>query len=619
MPRFRTAALHAAALYAAERCAPPVSFAAEELQRYLYQLTGVQVPIQLSRALPHANVLEIAPRRAAESIAVSATRPGPGGFEIIADTQRLILASRWPRGVLDAAYALLEQFGCRWSLHGPREEHVPRLSASTIELQSVTGSFRCAVRGYSTDIMTWHYTQPEHFTERLEDDRAFIDWMGKSGANAFFFIRHPFDTLLTISELLPEFRRRGIDVEYGGHVIPLLLPRDQFPQHPEYFPEGPDGARSEYGNLCSSNAQALATASANAVRCVRDYPEMRVLHIWGADLWHGGWCRCAACRTVSVQDQSLRVCNAVARSLAEAGLVRPVCYLAYHDTIDAHVTLRPDEQVFVEFAPRERCYGHALDDPQCVTNRRYAAALERYVELFAGRVRVFEYYGDAILFCGCAVPLTQVIAADLEYYRRLGIAGITMLQFGTFSLWAYPLNFLTYAAMLTNRPGPDAAGRGTQLDVASQYAARFGVHAPAAAALLAELESTMRSVVTYGDIRRPPRAPAAAAPVLSSIESALPRLREIAGRLDGLGGEPLAAQAALVRYTRVVLEGVRQELRGVMGEASVTAGGKAADARALYEQAVQIIVGVEQRFKGLWGSVDLPMIHAFFNAAATAP
>src|SRR4029077_11113627 len=108
-------------------------------------------------------------------------------------------------------------------------------------------------RGYTTDIMTFHYTQAEHLHDRLGDDRSFIDWMGKSGANTFFFIRHPFDTQSTIAELRPDFERRGIGVEYGGHIIPLLLPRTLYRDHPDYFPAAPDGARIDHGNLCTSN------------------------------------------------------------------------------------------------------------------------------------------------------------------------------------------------------------------------------------------------------------------------------------------------------------------------------------------------------------------------------
>ena len=595
MARFDTTALRTGAIHIAEKAAPPVIFGAEELRRYLEQMTGVRVRV-VHDALPAGGDTLVL----GTSAQGKTPTPADNGFAIVPEQQRIALSGKTPRALLSAVYALLEQLGCRWSLHGAPEEIVPRLARSRLDVAPLTGAPLFNVRGYCADIMTWHYTQPEYFTDRLADDRAFIDWMGKSGANTFFFIRHPFDTQLTIPELLPDFQQRGIDVEYGGHVIPLLLPRALYGAHPEYFPQAPDGARADHGNLCTSNATALDACSTNAVQVVRDHPEMRAIHIWGADLWHGGWCHCAECGALSVQDQSLRVCNAVARGLAEADVARPVCYLAYHDTIDPELTLRPEAHVVAEFAPRERCYGHALNDPQCTTNRRYAAALERHVELFDGRVRLFEYYGDAILFFGCTVPLTEVIAADMEYYRRLGIEDILMLQFGAFSLWAYPLNFLTFASC--------AMGDARAASAAGAYCARFGSHARAAAQLFGELETIMRRVVTYGDIRRAPRASAAAARVLPAVEAAFTQLADIAQRLAQLGDDALVAQAALVRYTQTVLAGVAEDLRQRLA-------GQPGAADARYAEALQLIEGVDRRFKGLWGTVDLAIVHSFFTAA----
>jgi hypothetical protein len=594
MPGFDTTALRGAAIHIANPPDAPVAFAAAELQRYLHRMTGMQVPIARD-GVPNTVVLGAA-RTTTEAPRNRET------FVINPEPSRIILQGGSPRALLSAVYALLERLGCRWSLHGPDEEIVPQLDG-TVQLDRVERTPRFTVRGYASDIMTWHYTQPEYFNDRLDDDRTFIDWMGKSGANAFLYIRHPFDTQLAIPELLPDFARRGIDLEYGGHVIPLLLPREVYHEHPDYFPAAPDGARTDHGNLCTSNSAALATASANAVQYVCDYPELRVLHIWGADLWQGGWCHCAACAPLSVQDQSLRVCNAVARGLAEAGVARPVCYLAYHDTIDADLTVRPDDNVVVEFAPRERCYGHAVNDTGCDTNRRYAAALERYVDWFGGRVRLFEYYGDAILYFGCAVPLTEVIAADMDYYARLGVPGVTMLQFGTYSLWAYPLNFLAFADASQHACAPADVGR--------EYCTRFGAHAGEAAKLLADVEDSMRGIVVYGDIRRPPRGADAARRVLGPVEAALPRLLRIGEQLAARGDEALVAQAALVRYTHAVLAGVRQQLQD-------TLAGQPRDAELLYDEALRVIDTVERRFKGLWGDVDLPIIHRFFAAAAQA-
>jgi hypothetical protein len=594
MARFNTAALQRAAIHIDGSAAAPVRFAAEELRHYLRRMTGRELPIVNGSGLDVALVID--------TQALRVPPKGAGAWTIAPEPERISLSAISPRALLSAAYALLEQLGCRWSLHGAEDEVVPRLGAAPVDLAPVHGTPAFRARGYASDIMTWHYTEPEHFGSRLVADRAFIDWMGKSGATTFFYIRHPFDTQLTIPELQPELERRGIDVEYGGHVVPLLLPRGLYGAHPDYFPAAPDGRRTDHGNVCTSNAAALETVTASAVQYVQQHPEMAVLHIWGADLWKGGWCHCPSCRPVSVQDQSLRVCNAVAAGLAAAGLTRPVCYLAYHDTLDPELTLTPGAGVYVEFAPRERCYGHALDDAACTTNRRYAAALERYAERFDRRVRVFEYYGDAILFFGCAVPLIQVITADLDYYQRLGVDGITMLQFGTYSLWAYPLNFVTFAAAAAGR------GHGTPEQRAA-YCARFGDHASLAAAQFAEIEEIMRTVVTYGDIRRPPRAPETAAKVLLRLEAALPRLARIAERLTACEDRELAAQAALVRFTRAVLGAVVCEIRS-------RRDGEVAPAESRYAEALRIVAHVERRFKGLWGAVDLPIIHALFSGGA---
>ncbi|MFI5394728.1 MAG: DUF4838 domain-containing protein [Candidatus Binatia bacterium] len=595
MPRFSVPGLRTAAIHVADGAALPIAFAAQELQRYLRTMTGATVPISPAASLRGRDALVLGQQAVPLPVSVEAG----DGFVIHPEATNITLAAGSPRALLRAAYALLEQLGCRWSLDAAREQ-VPWLSVPAVEIDPTRHAPTFSVRGYCSDIMTWHYTQPEYLSEHLKEDRAFVDWMAKSGANTFFFIRHPFDTQLTIPELLPDFERRGIDVEYGGHVIPLLLPREVYRNHPEYFPQSPDGARTDNGNLCTSSAGALATASTNAVRYAHEHPEMRVVHIWGADLWRGGWCGCTACAAVSVQDQGLRVCNAVARALADAGVTRPVCYLAYHDTIEPEITVRPERSVTVEFAPRERCYGHALNDPDCGTNRGYASALERYVDLFDGRVRLFEYYGDAILFAGCAVPLAGVIAADVDYYKRLGVPEITMLQFGAFSRWAYPLNFVTFAAALTGEV-PETAG--------DHYCAQFRAEAAAARTLFAELEAIIGRVVTYGDIRRPPRSATAAAGVLDRLESALPRLGDVIRKCEAFDDPALAALVPLVRYTQLVFEGVRQELRQVLA-------GRPPHAELQYAEALQVVEGVDPRWKGVWGSVDLPIINSFYNVAA---
>ncbi len=553
-------------------------FAAAELARYLRAAGGIPCPPAAATAPP--NVLALGRPLAIDPPAAS------GAFAIAGDDSGITIAGADAAGMLHGVYRLLEGLGCRWSFHGAGAEVVPALADGGVEIAAVRERPVYRVRGYSSDLHTWHYGEAQLLGERLPRDLAFVDWMGKTGANAFFFIRHPFDTQLSIPEMLPEMRRRAIRAEYGGHVIPLLLPRQLFAAHPEYFPEDRDGKRHDLGNACASSDGALQVIASNAVAYAAAHPDMGALHIWGADLWHGGWCHCRTCRPLSVQDQSLRVCNAVADALADAGMQIPVCYLAYHDTVEAALRERPRPGVWVEFAPRERCYGHALADSSCHTNRSYRTAFERYVELFDGRVRVFEYYGDSILFCGCAVPLAELIAADLEYYRRAGGSEITFLQFGAHSLWAHGVNFLAFAA--------HSRGSCSDEDDAVAYARR-GRDPQAARAMWQDVERLMRGVVRYGDVLRPPRQ--RAADLLPAVGAAV---AGIDGWIERLGDSDDLAQTALLQYTRDVLEGVGQSLRGAEPQAL-----------ALYDRALHRLESVDRRHRGVWGAANLPIIHAF--------
>jgi hypothetical protein len=160
---------------------------------------------------------------------------------------------------------------------------------------------------------------------------------------------------------------------------------------------------------------------------VRSHPEADVLHLWGADLPPGA-------RGSEASAAALRTANAIAE-LAES--VRPgvqIAFLAYHDTEEPPRGVQPRHNVCLVFAPRERCYGHALADTGCKRNARYRDLLLAHVEQFraagAAPARVFEYWFDAILFAGGVPDLTATMAHDLAFYRDAGVNTVQMLATG---------------------------------------------------------------------------------------------------------------------------------------------------------------------------------------------
>ncbi len=219
------------------------------------------------------------------------------------------------RGLIHAASNLLEKLGAQFPPGvAPSYPRIDAARLAALEPWRVTPAFKR--RAFISDIMTWNYNLPDRLELHLRHDREFIPWMARRGINAFSYIRHAHDTRLKIDEVAPLLREHGIGVEYGGHVLQLLLPRDRFAEHPEYFPAGDDGVRAARGNLCVSNPDAVALVRAGALAYVRDHPENELLHIWGADVRRGAWCRCGQCRELPPQIQYMKIVNAIAAELA---------------------------------------------------------------------------------------------------------------------------------------------------------------------------------------------------------------------------------------------------------------------------------------------------------------
>ena len=547
---------------------------------------------------------------AVQRMAASAGAAGAGGRG-----HPLVVAGASARAVLHGAYDLLERLGARFALgRAPALPRVERAQLDALAPYGVTPAF--SRRAFVSDIMTWHYEDPARLRTHVAHDREFCAWMGHWSINAFEYIRHAQDTQLKIDEVAPMLARRGIEPEYGGHVLPLLLAREQFAAHPEYFPCGDDGQRNASGNLCVSSSAALELVRAGAVGMVRRNPEMAMLHIWGADVRGGAWCRCGGCAALSPQLQYMRVVNEVAAALAgEGAAAPPVAYLAYHDTLEPDPALRPLENVWFEWAPRERCYRHAIDDPACMVNPRYRASLERYLDLFDGRGHVFEYYADAILFGGMGFAMPSTIVRDLKAYHRMGLRSISCLTFGAFSALAYPVNLETFAR----------ATRSLDIDSGAALDETAAARHPGCGAAMARAYSAVARgsalALTYGDVMLAPAEPARAAERRARLLEAAAQMRIGVAAAQGIAsgaaaraalaakrGLEVGAERDLWEYSVETLEGLGEWL---LARTLAGAERRAAGARAIEKVgcAIRHVREIDSARKGTWGTYDLERLH----------
>jgi len=253
-----------------------------------------------------------------------------------------------------------------------------------------------------------------------------------------------------------EALRLRLPFSVGGHVghgFPHFLPPALFGPRPELFRQGADGQRTPTGNLCTADPESIGRAVGELTKLLDRHPRARLLQIWPEDVMGGSWCHCDHCRERSPVEQYADLTAAIAGGLDARASGAEVGFLLYHDTLTglpsepAAAGARPfvPPNVYALYAPRERCYAHAIDDATCSRNRRYWQGALRAQDVFAGRVDVFEYYGDTILWQYFNAAIPHVIAADLRAYRHLGVREIQALTFGTYSRWAHGLNLATFA------------------------------------------------------------------------------------------------------------------------------------------------------------------------------
>lgn len=388
-------------------------FAAEELAKYAGRMTGEGATI--GEAGQGKNIY----------LTVDSGVGSGDTFLLRSAPDGLVISSPGTRGVLHGVYAYLESLGCRFPFPGEEHEVVPRRELTTV------GYDQREVPSFERRGMT--------FSGNREHARGWIDFCGKQRLN-WVFHHTQFEGGWWVENrdvLWPELQKRGMTLELGGHYIPGFIPRDLFHEHPDWF-RFANGARVNEYNFCPSSRPAMEYLKERVRQYIREMPEAEVYNVWADDTAEDAstWCFCEQCRQYSPSDQNLLVMNAMAEAVRDVKPTAKLVCIAYHETVVPPEKVEPGPGVVMMWAPRERCYAHALDDPNCAKNRQHAAWLEKLVKVFnPAEAEVFEYYPDQVVFNHMMPAIADTIAGDIRYYKRLGIGLIEPLLTPFTSPW----------------------------------------------------------------------------------------------------------------------------------------------------------------------------------------
>lgn len=444
-----------AAIAVAPTAEAPERFAAEELQRYVEQVTASRLPIVEGYCSRPGFILGWGSLREEEAAVAEGELAGRGedGYLMHSFGSRIALVGNSPRATLYAVYHFLEKYlGCGWCV--PGEDVVPR--RPTIRLGAMADAVGPPDFTLRQLILYPYGPQWMHVNTLRH-----VDWLAKNRLNwAHAAPNGPgvWEASRSRELLVPEVRRRGLHLQVGGHTFSLWLPPDRYAEsHPEFYALLDDNSRRADGthetSLCVSNPQVIETVAANINAWLEANPEVDAVDLWHNDSYT--YCHCPNCLPPGAVDEAsarlaytatyVRFVNEVARRVGARHPRVLVNLLAYAMTTACPPAgERCDDNVLVGLClfprPPQRTLKpiETSDLPTDAWLRPQIPAWRRVCR----RYYIYEYYTWAAEYHKWTA--VSMIAEDLRYFLRIGVDGVSSDQWGPY--W-YPLNMYAFARL----------------------------------------------------------------------------------------------------------------------------------------------------------------------------
>lgn len=376
---------------------PSQQRAAEELQRFLLQITGVQLPIVADNPQSLARVgkaIALGDNRLLRQngVEVDWKSLGEEGFAIIPKPPHLFIAGSAKRGTLYGVYGFLEdELGCRW--YSSKVSVVPQKRRLAVKIAP------------RTEVPAFEYREP-YFTDAWDKD-----WAARNRVNGTF----------------PKLdESTGGKVSYGPfvHTFYALVPPQQYAkEHPEYYSLVNGRRDTEHGQLCLTNPDVLRIATETVKRWIRERTDATIFLVSQND-WTNP-CQCEGCRKVVEEEGSesgpvLRFVNALAEEIEKEYPDKLIDTLAYWYTEDPPKYVRPRRNVRIRLAPIGACFAHPFGT--CEANMKQFQNLQAWARI-TSQLYIWHYTTN---FAHYLMPFPNFyeLERSLATYRDNGVKGV---------------------------------------------------------------------------------------------------------------------------------------------------------------------------------------------------
>jgi len=415
-----------------EPSALPISFAGQELQRYLKEMSGAELPIVNAPSKKPAIVL-VSRSSDLDKQALEDPRE-EDHYRLSIAKKNVRIEGASPRAVLFGVYDILERLGCGWCV--PGDEVVPK--RATIELAPLRVDARPAFQ-YRM-MLDFHMLT-------VAQTIAISDWIAKNRMN---WVREcpnahgePKAWYDRRDRIVPELKKRGLHLIVGGHTMHTWLPETLFDSHPEWFAY--DGGARKPPTLCVSNPEMTTQLIQNMEQFLGRCPEVDVIDLWHTD--SEVFCRCAKClRGIAIEGakekppadavQSAyvisyiefvnRVAGAIAKSHPKV-MIGPLIY-SQTDRAMPDGCPAPADNVLLGLAHFHRdSYRPLVGEPKSTINLRFLGNDLTWIAK-SKHSYIYEYYNCWV--APYVYPGAQVIVRDLQTLESLQVQGVSSDMYG---------------------------------------------------------------------------------------------------------------------------------------------------------------------------------------------
>lgn len=374
------------------QASPSEKKAAEELQMYIKQISGAQLPITDDATSKGRRIFVGFGSAVADITGAQKPEADDEGFTYRTVGKDLLIYGGAQRGSMYGVFSFLEdELGVKWLtpkctvVPSMQKYALPRLARSEKPALALRYDGHFAVErepvwsAHNKENMKWNPTQNDY---------------------------------------------GNIEAYWNAHTMGQLLPSGEFfEKHPEYFSLR-DGKRIPNGQLCLSNPEVLEICKTRLADVMRKNPLFRIYSLSQNDNF--SFCQCQKCTAIAEQyggQSGLMIwfVNQVADAVRDEFPDKFVGTFAYQYTRQPPKGIVPRNNVVIRLCSIECCFAHPLT-AGCPQNQAFMNDMEKWAEI-APHLFIWDYIVDYAQYIA-PWPNFQVLGPNIEAFRKNKAIGI---------------------------------------------------------------------------------------------------------------------------------------------------------------------------------------------------